>query len=74
MSRGTTHQRDRFRCSHRMTSEFDQGPVLAQREIVIADDEDGDDVLLRMEQFTPEVMEEAFDQLAHPIDEFWHQQ
>lgn len=48
---------------HRMTSEFDQGPVMAQREIVIADDEDGDDVLLRMEQVTPEVMEEAFERL-----------
>lgn len=53
---------------HRMTAEFDQGPVMSQREIVIGDDEDGDDILQRLEEAGTDAMAEALDRLldGHP--------
>jgi methionyl-tRNA formyltransferase len=46
---------------HRMTPEFDDGPILAQREIVIGDDEDIDDIIPRMMDSSREALGEALD-------------
>jgi methionyl-tRNA formyltransferase len=48
---------------HRITSEFDCGPVMAQHEIVIGDDEDGDDILPRLEEAGAEALTEAYSRL-----------
>lgn len=49
---------------HRMTPEFDDGPILAQRQVIIGDDEDIDDVYPRFAQAAGESMFDALTQLA----------
>jgi methionyl-tRNA formyltransferase len=53
---------------HKMTSEFDSGPVMASREITIGDDDDADDLLPKMEKVALEVFIEAYDRVieGHP--------
>jgi methionyl-tRNA formyltransferase len=48
---------------HRMTPEFDDGAILAQRPIVISDDDDVDSVLPRFFQGLEEAQQEALDRM-----------
>jgi methionyl-tRNA formyltransferase len=49
---------------HRMTSDFDCGPVVAQSLISIADDEDFDDLVPRIEQTFLKTLSEAYDRVV----------
>jgi methionyl-tRNA formyltransferase len=48
---------------HRMTPEFDDGPILAQRPIMISDEDNVDSVLPRFFQAFSEAHAEAFDRM-----------
>ena len=48
---------------HRMTPELDDGPIMAQKEVAIGDDEDVDDVLPRFIEASLRAMGEAVDRM-----------
>lgn len=49
---------------HRMTPEFDDGPILSQRPVEIAEDDDIDTVMPRFFQTFGEAHEEAFERMV----------